>query len=88
MSDQFLQNPRTAGRVIDGQAFVVTSDDNRIYTLNETGSLVWSLAEAGCTEDEVTLAITQRYEVPPEAARADARRFLDDLVARSVLVRE
>lgn len=82
---RYRQNARTAGRVIDGQAFVVTPDDNKLHTLNGTGAAIWALAESGCTLDEVVRALVERFEVDAERARADAMRFLDDLVMRKVL---
>ena len=31
---RYRRNPQTAGRIIDGQAFVVTPADNKLHTLN------------------------------------------------------
>lgn len=82
----FQQNPRTAGRVIDGTAFVVTPHDNRLHTLNGTGTFVWSLAEGPVTLDDVARAIASRYEVDAARARTDAEKFLGDLTSRGILV--
>ncbi|MBI4511685.1 MAG: PqqD family protein [Deltaproteobacteria bacterium] len=81
----YRQNPRTAGRVVDGLAFVVTPDDNKLHTLNGTGALIWQLAENGCTLDEIVSAITSRYSVEPERARQDAETFATDLLRRRIL---
>lgn len=83
----YRQNPRSAGRVIDGMAFVVTPDDNRLHTLNRTGTFVWQLAATGCTVEEVARALASRYDVSAERALADAARFCDDLAARRILER-
>lgn len=81
----YRQNVRTAGRVIDGLAFVITPDDNKLHSLNKAGALVWALAESGCTLEEVAHRIAERFEVGREQALADAGRFCDDLVARKIL---
>jgi hypothetical protein len=85
--ERFRQNPRTAGRVVDGLAFVVTPDDNKLHTLNKTGTHIWTLAEHGCTLDEVAASLAARWQgkVDPERARADAAVFVTDLVARGIL---
>ncbi len=83
----FQQNPRTAGRVIDGTAFVVTPHDNRLHTLNGTGTFVWSLAEGPVTLDDVARAIAARYEVDAARAKSDAETFLGDLTSRGILIR-
>jgi hypothetical protein len=85
MPAKFRQNPRTAGRVIDGLAFVVTPDDNKLHTLNATGTEIWRLAETGCTLDEMAAALAHRFAVEPTVARGDAGRFTDDLVSRGIL---
>jgi hypothetical protein len=87
MTARYRQNPRTAGRVIDGQAFVVTPDDNKLHTLNGTGSHIWELAEKALTVEEIAQALARRYAVPDDRARTDAERFCDDLVARGILVK-
>jgi hypothetical protein len=81
----YQQNPRTAGRIIDGTAFVVTPDDNRLHTLNGTGTFVWSLAEGPVTLDQVAGALAARYEVDGARARVDAEQFLGDLTSRGIL---
>jgi len=81
----YRQNPKTAGRVIDGQAFVVTPHDNKLHTLNGSGAAIWDLAERGCTVEEVVALLTRRFEVDAERALGDAGRFLEDLTARRIL---
>jgi hypothetical protein len=87
MPSTFQQNPRTAGRVIDGQAFVVTPNDNTLHSLNATGTLVWELASRPVTCDEVAGAIARRFAVEAAVAARDVAAFLDDLVARGILTR-
>lgn len=88
MSATFHQNPRTAGRVIDGTAFVITPHDNRLHTLNATGTLVWELADRPITLDRVAHALAARFTVDLDRARADAERFVADLCARGILSAE
>jgi hypothetical protein len=86
MSDlTYRQNPRTAGRVIDGLAFVVTPDDNKLHSLNVTGTFIWQLAETGRTVGEVAAFLARRFDVPAERARGDAARFCEDLRERGIL---
>jgi hypothetical protein len=81
----YRQNPRTAGRVIDGLAFVVTPHDNRLHTLNATGTVIWSLADQAVSLDDLAAGLTRRFAVDAERARADAAAFCADLVARGIL---
>ena len=83
---RYRRNPQTAGRVIDGQAFVVTPDDNKLHTLNGTATRLWQLAAAGLSPDEAAAALCAEYEIDGATAERDAAAFLDDLVARQILV--
>lgn len=86
MAKVFSRNPRAAGRVIDGQAFVVTPDDNKLHALNATGTRVWELAASGSTVDDLAAALAARFDVDAARAREDASIFCEDLVKRGILV--
>ena len=85
---RYLRNPQTAGRVIDGQAFIVTPDDNKLHTLNGAATQLWQLAASAISIDDAVAALTREYEVDRETAQHDAEACLDDMVARQILVVE
>ncbi|ACY12952.1 PqqD family protein [Haliangium ochraceum] len=85
---RYRRHPQTAGRIIDGQAFVVTADDNRLHTLNRSATRIWELASAGCTADDAAQMLTEHYAVEFEIARSDAEQCLADLATRRILVRD
>lgn len=84
----YKRNPQTAGRVIDGLAFVVTPDNNKLHTLNVTATRLWQLAGPGCTAEQAAAELSTHYEVDRETALRDAEACLRDLVARHILVAE
>lgn len=83
---RYRRNVQTAGRVIDGQAFVVTPDDNRLHTLNEAATLLWQATTDGVTVDQAAAILCREFEVDAATAATDAVACLDDLVARQILV--
>ena len=83
---RYRRNPQTAGRVIDGLAFVVTPDDNKLHTLNGAATHLWRLAAQGLSADDAAAALCAEYEVDQDTAGRDATACLDDLVARQILV--
>lgn len=85
---RYLRNPQTAGREIDGQAFVVTPDDNKLHTLNEAATELWRLAGGGISAGDAAAALADAFEVDRETAHRDAETCLDDLVARQILIVE
>ena len=85
---RYRRNPQTAGRVIDGQAFIVTPDDNKLHTLNGAATQLWVLAASALTADDAATALCAEYEIDPETAARDAVSCLEDMVARQILVEE
>ena len=57
----------------------------RYFSLNETGSRIWSLLEQQATEDEIIDALVREYDVErPEATRA-VSQLVGDLVAERLI---
>src|SRR5688572_7740825 len=84
---RYRRNPHTAGRVVDGLAFVVTPDDNKLHTLNGSATRLWTIAKgAPITAEDAALALIETYDVDEATARTDALACLEDLVARAILV--
>lgn len=82
----YRRHPQTAGRIIDGLAFVVTADDNKLHTLNAAATRLWQLAAAGCTVDTAADELTACFEVERAVAHRDATACLEDMTARRILV--
>lgn len=83
---RYRRHPQTAGRVIDGLAFVITPDDNKLHTLNGAATRLWALALEPVSIDDATAALVAVYDVDEATARHDAAACLEDLVARQILV--
>lgn len=91
MATRYRKNPQTAGRIVDGLAFVVTPGQNKLHTLNASGTLLWRLArdaDEGVSLDEAVSALVEAFEVDEETARRDAEHCFRDLVEREILVAE
>jgi hypothetical protein len=83
----FRRNRHVAGRVIDGLAFVITPDDNKLHTLNGSATRLWLLAgERALTAEDAARALLETYEVDEATARKDAEACLEDLCARGILL--
>lgn len=81
------QSPRIACRVFEGRAEVVTLDEPiRQHRLNEVGTRIWQLSEAGVTVADLGAALAREFAVDEATARTDAASFCRDLVARGILV--
>ena len=90
MSRRFVRADSIVERAIRGERILVPLADqaemlDSLYTLNEVAALIWDLAKSGITEEEIVGRITAEYDVEADAARADAGRVLDELLAIGAL---
>ena len=86
MTRTYRKHPLTAGRILDGIAFVVTADDNKMHTLNGSGSVLWRLGEEGLTVEQGALELVREFEVDLETARRDVEECLASYVTRGLMV--
>ena len=71
-------------REIGGENIAVPVSDtvltsNVIIILNETAKFLWTLLEAGCTDDELLKAMCEEYDTDEKTASEDIREFIDYL---------
>ena len=78
------QSERTACRVIDGKAVVITIDQNQLHVLNSVGTRVWELAD-GRSFGQIVAGIVEEFEVDAAQARLDVRCFVEQLLALGAL---
>lgn len=57
----------------------------RYFSLNDTGSRVWSLLERHASEEEIVETLVHEYDVERPDATQAVRRLLDDLLAERLI---
>lgn len=78
--ERLLQNERTASRVIDGKAVVITIDQNELHVLNSVGTRVWELAD-GRSLGDIIDQIVREFEVERTRAAEDVCTFAERLLS-------
>lgn len=56
-----------------------------ICTCNETGAFLWQQLQQDQSREQLTAALLEEYEVPPDVAAADVERFVDALEKSGLL---
>jgi hypothetical protein len=56
-----------------------------MISLTESGALLWSLLQRGCTEDELVKELLSEYDVGEAEARADVLSFVERMSALGVI---
>lgn len=52
-------------------------DFHGMITLNETGAFLWKKLQDSASEEELVSALCAEYDVDPEVARNDVKKFID-----------
>lgn len=60
-------------------------DRGTAYRLNGTARLIWDLAVAGRSADEIGDSLAPRLQAPLERIRADAAALLEELASEALL---
>ena len=81
-----FKNENIASRIIDGQAVIMTLNNNTLHTLNETGSRIWELCDGRRRFKDIAKIIHEEYSVDNEAGEMDCEIFLQDLIEKDMLI--
>jgi hypothetical protein len=79
MSTTNLVTRKIAGETVIVPVRAGVGDLNSIYTLNETGTSIWEMVEAGASVHQIADRLCREYEVDPAEAAKDTAEFLDSL---------
>lgn len=77
---QYRVDPHARFRVMDDEGIFVLQEAGEVLVINQVGAFIVEQLEGSRSLDELVAAITERYEVDAERARADARSLLDALL--------
>lgn len=72
----------TVNALDDGSGVLLDLDGEQLLTLNHSAMhLIQTLQSGGCDLEALTLALTERFAVDADPARADAEVFIEQLSA-------
>ncbi len=89
ISGHFVRTQEFVTRQIAGETLVIPikggiGDLNSIYTLNQTGTLIWESLSAGAPVADIVEAVCREYDVAEEEAARDVAEFLASLEAEDL----
>jgi hypothetical protein len=81
-----LKSSQTASRIIEGEAVIITPQNNEVKVLNEVGSRIWDLLDGRLDMKEVSSVISDEFEVSFDQALEDTTEFIDELLQRKMVL--
>ena len=79
-----IRNPTVVSTELPGELVLLDPASGRLFTLNETGVVLWTEIEHGL--DHVVEAVCARFEIDADTARRDLDELVDELSAAGLLV--
>ena len=80
------QNPKTAYRILEGEAVIVDPSSSMLYSLNPIATLIWEESSQGTTMEEIVNRVMDEFEVERTVAERDCLEFARDFMDRGLLV--
>ena len=77
---RYRVDPHARFRLMDDEGVFVLQEAGEVLVVNEVGAFIVEQLQAERSVDEIVMAITDRYAVDQDRARADARSLLDALL--------
>lgn len=82
------RNPAMVTSNIDGEVVMMSVENGEYYGLDEIGTRIWDLLENSLSVSELVDKLTEEFEVEKDDCTRDTLEFLNDLLARNLLVVE
>jgi hypothetical protein len=74
-----------AHREIEGQILLLLPGSHYLYTLNESGQLIWEALLKKRKLPRIIADFAKHFGIPAEQAEADVLSFLEDMSSRGIV---
>ncbi|NNF37063.1 MAG: PqqD family protein [Gemmatimonadetes bacterium] len=75
-----------AAKVIDGEAIIMNLANGLYFSMDEVGSAVWEMVEAGFSLGEMSDRLQARYDADRETIAGDVNRIAQQLLDEGLVV--
>jgi len=75
-SAQFRVNPGIHLRETGGEGILYDTQHKKVHILNDTASYIWRACCENQRHDEISVGVSEVYDVPLETARTDVEETL------------
>ncbi|RZI61444.1 MAG: PqqD family protein [Zymomonas sp.] len=85
-SARFVAHKDAVACDIGNEKALLNLDSGTYFTLNPSASLIWNRLQEPRTQQELCVALSDEYEIGPEACAADVGVILADLKTAGLIV--
>jgi len=85
MSEKYKINRNVVWKLTPQRAIIFDTKKNKIWSLNQTGKLIWKGILNNQTRDEIATQICKKYEISYQQAKKDVSLFINDLKRKKII---
>ena len=78
--------PGVVGRMVNNEAVLVLTTQNRVEVLNEVGARIWSMVDGSHSVGAIAAQLCTEYQVEQDAAEQDTLELVASLLDRGAFV--
>lgn len=86
-SPRYTIGPEVMARQVGSETVILDLASGTYFGLDEVGSRVWQLLQAGHDQDAICASLLEEYEVAPDALARDVDTLLQELEQRGLVQR-
>ena len=83
---RIARSPEAVSSGVGDETVILHLKDGTYYGLDAVGTRIWTLIENGVVPLDICETLASEYEVAREIIETDARRFLEELEFREMIV--
>lgn len=84
--DRYEPASGVAARFVGGETVVVDLDTEQYFSLNATGTVVWTVVSAGEPTASAADQLVEQFDVNPQQASNDVEELVAELVENGLLL--
>lgn len=81
-----LRNPEIMHNDIDGEAVMMSIEQNSFYGIDEIGTQIWNFLENPTTPEKIITEMMQHYNVEREKCESDLMNFLNEILNNKLIL--
>ena len=75
-----------ASKIVDGEAILINLLNGMYYSMDSVGGFIWSLIEAGHSQESIAEAVADHYGIARKTAIQDVATLIGELTEENLIV--
>ncbi len=78
--------PDVMGKIVDGEAVIILTNQGQVKVLNEVGARIWELANGNRKISDIVKIVSDEFDANIDKIEEDTLDFIDQLVSKGMFI--